>query len=116
MEGITSARFKLSPIITSYFICLIFGTIGYSIGMIFRKIHVAIGAFLILHLTLPVLSKYDYKNSTQNIFYSAYSKDLENNIKVINMSIAEAIISILVFLVILAGIGWIRFSKSSKYS
>ncbi len=56
-----------------------FATLGFVIGLLLRKMSLSLLLFLVMHLIVPSVGKYDYKNLVLTVF--SYGFDLDSGKK-----------------------------------
>lgn len=98
----------------SYIILLFYIITGFLIGILLRKSSLAILLFTVLHLIVPSLGKYDYKNMIFNIYNYGFfiSKDL--GINFIELNIINIIVVFIYYISILSFIYLIIYKLNKK--
>lgn len=85
MEPIKFGLGKIvSCVMTSYLITLMFSMLGCAIGLLLRKMSLSILFFLVLHLIVPSMGKYDYKNLILSVFSNSFELDMGKRVNFID--------------------------------
>lgn len=105
----------LHSVLISYLIVIVFAAIGFAIGLLFRKMSVGMLLFLLLHLLLPSMGKYDYKNLLMTIFKQGFELDIGSRITFINgVSFANAILALSGYILIILFISCLCYTLKKR--
>lgn len=104
-------------LLIAYLISIVFLVIGFGLGIISSRFSVALGIFLLYHLVVPNLGKYDIKNLIMNLYYLVFNPEIGVsiiNFSELNIPTVGSLITITVLLFLITG--FIKFREMSKYT
>ena len=99
----------------SYIILMLYSIFGFSLGSLLRKTSIATVIFLVLHLVVPVLGKYDYKNLVLTIYRDIFGKLMDSTVHIIDgVNITTAFALLTLYSVIVLIFAFIRFKIDKR--
>lgn len=104
-------------ILYSYFLCIFFAQLGFTLGYIFKTAFIPIISVLIYYLAIPSLGKYDLKNVLlylHNKIFDYYGIIYTN--KPYKISMFEAVVGIVLLIILSICLNYIIVSKRSSYN
>lgn len=102
-------------IMISYLVIILFSLLGYALGLLLRHMAITVGVTLVLHLLIPSLGKYDYKNLIITVYKSAYQ--LEQGIAMNYYPGVSVVTALLILFAYICGIvlfAYLRFYRNWK--
>lgn len=105
----------LGCVMTSYLITLMFSIFGCAIGLLLRKMSLSILSFLVLHLVVPSMGKYDYKNLILSIFSCSFELDMGKRVNFIDgVGFAPSILVFLFYIFIILIISMLVYKLKKR--
>lgn len=107
----------LSAIVVTFSISIFFLIVAFNLGVILKRMSLALVIFLIYHLIIPNLGKLDIKNLIFNLYNFSFAFDLSfNTATYISISLTLTIVILLLITIFSIVAGYSRLFYMSKYT